>query len=86
MQKIQFDEVQDYIGKSQEHENPKTVKVVQSRLLPPGDQTCVRAVTFALTHMLEWKGTVSKDDVPSVVQHLKDTGHVEGKISELTRI
>jgi|SRR3972149_2451821 len=87
MKKIELNKLEDYLTTAGAHSNPKTLKVVEAF---KGEKCWgLRAVTFPVTFILEWKKYFNLDEVGkaeynTTLTSLLEQGHLEGKVTDIT--
>ena len=85
MKEFTYLNLEEYLDKADKYEDPKIIKIVQVDAKEEANLYCVKAMVYLRTALICWEDkNIDLDRVRSDKKILKEHGHAEGRVVEVT--
>lgn len=79
-----YNNLDEYLDKADKYEDPKIIKIVEMSAKEESNLYNLKAMVYLRTALLCWEGKGGLDVVKELLKELKQHGHAEGRVVEVT--
>lgn len=84
MKEFTYQHLEDYLDKADKYDDPKIIKMVEVSSVEESKFYTIKAMVYLRTALICWETKVKLGDVDPLRKVLKEHGHAEGRVVEVT--